>query len=465
MSKLLTRCAGVFWMLACAVGQAATFTVTSFADSGPGTLREAITLANASPGSDVIRFASSGTIVLTSELPGITEGLEIDGTGHYVAISGNDLVPIMQSPRLSFVYLRLRRLVLAKATPYAVQHYSYSCLNLVEVSVQAVIGEAVQGGCAIVERSLFHGNRGRALVAQRLEIINSTFSNNEVTEDITLLPSLITLRGTPSGRSKIVNSTIQGTRVVPKDGAAVWVESAVSGWQIINNTIISGTVGPNCRLWEGIRDDQLEDYIDGGGNLSSDASCRFVRPTSLNMVDPLLGPLQNNGGPTMTMSPLTGSPAIDAGVNALAVMPDGTLLTTDQRGYARIVGASVDKGAYERAGAFNLTGLFQPLHNWPTFNTTQAGGLVPVRFGLNGYQGLAVFAKGYPISSAVACGNGPFTPIGELAQTGGGTLSYNSQTQRYEYVLKTEAAWKGSCRKVTMKFTDGSSIDAFFRFN
>ena len=53
----------------------------------------------------------------------------------------------------------------------------------------------------------------------------------------------------------------------------------------------------------------------------------------------LLGPLQFNGGPTPTHSPLVGSPAIDAGFC--------TGLNVDQRGYRRPVGASCDIGAVE----------------------------------------------------------------------------------------------------------------------
>jgi len=59
--------------------------------------------------------------------------------------------------------------------------------------------------------------------------------------------------------------------------------------------------------------------------------------------DPMLAPLGDYGGPTQTMPPLPGSPAIDAGSNAL--LPAG--LTTDQRGFARISGAAVDIGADE----------------------------------------------------------------------------------------------------------------------
>jgi hypothetical protein len=56
-------------------------------------------------------------------------------------------------------------------------------------------------------------------------------------------------------------------------------------------------------------------------------------------VAPLLGPLQDNGGPTETIALLPGSVAIDAGSNPLG-------LTTDQRGLARTVGAT-DIGAFE----------------------------------------------------------------------------------------------------------------------
>src|SRR5262249_5119416 len=59
-------------------------------------------------------------------------------------------------------------------------------------------------------------------------------------------------------------------------------------------------------------------------------------------IDPRLGPLQDNGGPTLTCALLPGSPAIDAGNNAYAT-------DFDQRGpgYPRIVGGTIDIGAFE----------------------------------------------------------------------------------------------------------------------
>jgi hypothetical protein len=67
----------------------------------------------------------------------------------------------------------------------------------------------------------------------------------------------------------------------------------------------------------------------------------FVASDLLN-VNPQLGPLQNNGGPTQTMALLADSPAIDAGDNTNAP-------TYDQRGpgYPRIVNGIIDIGAFE----------------------------------------------------------------------------------------------------------------------
>jgi hypothetical protein len=57
-------------------------------------------------------------------------------------------------------------------------------------------------------------------------------------------------------------------------------------------------------------------------------------------IDPNLGPLQNNGGPTMTMALASTSAAIDAGSSIGAP-------ATDQRGCPRNVGLAPDIGAYE----------------------------------------------------------------------------------------------------------------------
>ena len=74
------------------------------------------------------------------------------------------------------------------------------------------------------------------------------------------------------------------------------------------------------------------------GWVASDLTGTIAAP-----LDPLLAPLGNYGGPTQTMALLPGSPAIDAGSNALIAAG----VTTDQRGLPRIVNGTVDIGAYE----------------------------------------------------------------------------------------------------------------------
>ena len=109
--------------------------------------------------------------------------------------------------------------------------------------------------------------------------------------------------------------------------------------------------------------------------------------TSAHPLNPLLAPLGNYGGPTQTMALLPGSPAIDAGSNAL--IPAG--VTTDQRGLTRIVNGIVDIGAFESSlftiavtsGSGQSTGIFTafsaPLVATVTANNPSepvAGGLV-----------------------------------------------------------------------------------------
>ncbi len=64
-------------------------------------------------------------------------------------------------------------------------------------------------------------------------------------------------------------------------------------------------------------------------------------------MNPLLGPLANNGGPTQTHALLAGSPAIDAGNPATPGSGGNACEATDQRGYARPAGLACDIGAYE----------------------------------------------------------------------------------------------------------------------
>jgi hypothetical protein len=79
---------------------------------------------------------------------------------------------------------------------------------------------------------------------------------------------------------------------------------------------------------------------DGGHNMCSDASAGFTSPSSRMNLEPLLGPLSDNGGATPAMPLLPASLAIDAG-------DDSACPPTDQRGVPRPQGFGCDIGAFE----------------------------------------------------------------------------------------------------------------------
>jgi predicted outer membrane repeat protein len=92
-------------------------------------------------------------------------------------------------------------------------------------------------------------------------------------------------------------------------------------------------------------------FISQGYNLIGDGtgSTGFNAPgdqigTTANPIDPLVGPLADNGGASYTHALLGGSPAIDAG-NPASAGSDNACSTTDQRGFGRV--GRCDIGAFE----------------------------------------------------------------------------------------------------------------------
>ena len=113
---------------------------------------------------------------------------------------------------------------------------------------------------------------------------------------------------------------------------------------------------------------------------------------------------------------------------------------------------------------YNFNGFFQPIENLPTLNEVKGGQAIPIKFSLNGNFGLNIFAPGYPASSAIACSDTePGNVIEETTTAGGSSLTYNAATGQYNYVWKTDKSWKG-CRLLIVRFNDGSSYMAKFRF-
>ena len=140
--------------------------------------------------------------------------------------------------------------------------------------------------------------------------------------------------GTGGGLLNLGTATLDNTLVALNTSNSLYFESNISG--VVSSSSAYNLIGSN-----------------GFGGLVNG-----VNGNQVGVANPGLGPLAYYGGPTQTIALLPGSPAIDAGSNALAVDPStGQPLTTDQRGpgFLRILNGTVDIGAYEYLPAANDT--------------------------------------------------------------------------------------------------------------
>ena len=223
------------------------------------------------------------------------------------------------------------------------------------------------GGTVTISGSVFDANtasqNGGGIVTfqSTLTIDNSTFSgNNAATRDgggihghedfVNITNS--TFSGNTAGRGggavsswrstvTIANSTFNGNTA--DFGGGGFFRSG-SGTFSIKNTVIANNVPDDC----------LADPVSSlGHNLDGDGTCGLSDPTDLSEMDPLLGPLQDNGGLTQTHAPLPGSPVIDSGNPALPGTGGNACQASDQRGIVRPLDgngdgtATCDMGAVE----------------------------------------------------------------------------------------------------------------------
>ena len=70
-----------------------------------------------------------------------------------------------------------------------------------------------------------------------------------------------------------------------------------------------------------------------------------------------------------------------------------------------------------------------------------------------------------PSSVQINCNtSAPIADVEETETAGGSSLSYDSATDRYKYVWKTESSWKNTCRQLTLTLRDGTVQIANFKF-
>jgi hypothetical protein len=206
-------------------------------------------------------------------------------------------------------------------------------------------GTLTLNNCALNNNS---GSSGGAIYNQGLlTISNSTLSGNSAGFEAGGIENAGIL--TVSNSTLFGNSAFQGGCIVNRETLSVSdctfsANSAsfrVGGIDNLATATLNNTIVANSPSVDDVENlgtlTGSHNLIETGGGLDG--------LTGTITADPLLGALANNGGSTQTLALLTGSPAIDAGDNTL--VPAGVMFDQRGLGFARIVGAAVDIGAFE----------------------------------------------------------------------------------------------------------------------
>jgi hypothetical protein len=346
----------------------APFIVTNLNDGGAGSLRQAITLANAAADADTITFAAglSGTINLSlvgaddtnagGDLD-ILNPVSIQGPGANVLTvrqtAPNERVfDVLPSAAASVV---ISGLTITGGNGAAGNGGGVNVATAANLTLSAVeiTGNATTGGNG---GGVFDGTAGSVLT-----IINSTIASNSSPGDgggVEIFFGSATFTnctisgntaggpafgggiGIANGTNLVVrNSTITGNSAA---GGGAGISISASSTATLSSTIVAGNIGGDIGgAVQTTSDHNLIGNNAGSAGISNGFNGNIVGNPA-TPIDPLLGPLQLNGGPTRTHALLAGSPALDKGFDAVG-------LASDQRGipFLRLSGVAVDIGAVE----------------------------------------------------------------------------------------------------------------------
>jgi hypothetical protein len=374
-----------------------TYLVDHLADDGVGTgtsgsLRYCITQAM---NGDAITFGVTGTINLNSALPDLAHSININGPGaNLLTVRGRagEGYVFRVFTVLAGATVNISGLTITNGLSYAAGGGIRNAGTLT-LSNSMVTGNTTEMGCfdCVIPAGggIFNVSTiGRAV----LTIINSTVSGNSAHGDGGGIANGDNFNfAFPGGAVSVINSTVSDNYAF-LDGGGIWNGYAGDDYDPRLDVINSTIVGNRARYIGGISNDEpvtitnstiarnAASDMRGVGGIAEPANMRNTivagnsgyfpdiagtlsssgynligntfggsgfDPTDLLNVDPLLGPLQNNGGPTQTMALLSGSPALNAGDPAQLGVPD-------QRGVVRKGGVNI--GAYQAsASAFLLT--------------------------------------------------------------------------------------------------------------
>ncbi len=304
--------------------------VTNANDSGPGSLRQAI--SDACTNDAVIRFADDYQIYLNSTLA-INKSLTIDGTGRAITVSGDAGNDGTRNVRVfnigaSGVVTLTHLTVVSGTAPSGGGIGNDGVLTILDshFTDNYATNGAVGGGAIYTNKVL--------------TVLRSTFVDNQAAR----FGGAIFVRG----RAEVRNSTLTGNRA--PDGSGIRNSgvltltnvTAVAGGSLYNwfgrahlyNSIIANNAQPDCTNYtNGTVAGNINNLIETGNCITPTTSAQG------------LGAFGDYGGATHTIPLLPGSPALHGGDTA-------TCEPTDQRGLARV--GRCDIGAFESQG-FTLT--------------------------------------------------------------------------------------------------------------
>ena len=237
--------------------------------------------------------------------------------------------------------------------------------TLLNGSTSGIAGGIHSSGPLTISNSTISGNQsayGGGLYAEgKVTITNSTFSGNSAAYGAAIYSEGATMT--------LVNDTVSGNASAG-DGAGMFLDTGTielysvtvaaneanadnsgggggagiynfSASVSLNNSILSGNYYRSGLFL--VQADCAGTFTSSSNNIVTHPTCTINGPHSSDM--PKLGPLQDNGGPTLTHALLPGSPAVDAGGICFDAL--GAPLGIDQRGVPRPQGAACDLGAFE----------------------------------------------------------------------------------------------------------------------
>jgi hypothetical protein len=367
----------------------------------------------------VVTFGCDGTITLTNVI-GIENNVVLDGTGRQVTIDGggaNQIFIVSNGVSFAATNLTIANGFHIAASPYGGAIADMGMVSVVnctftnnQVSASnaagPIYGGAIAGyggtltaiGCTFVSNTVPGAGGAIGMIGGAVSLENCTFYGNSAPDGSVLRMFGL---GTNPAVATVVNCTI-----AQNNGTALVSRGSMPGGSIlITNDLLVNNAGGD-----------VNGVSDGGYNLVTDGF-PTESPLTLN-IGALLGPLTNNGGPTMTMALLAGSPGIDAANDAVAP-------ATDQRGVARPIGKHSDIGAYETQAAGGYGGSFVIPDLFPMVLRTATNIVVPV-YRVGGVAGPASVQFATSDETAIA---------GQNYQTTSGTLNFADGQQSNVVVI------------------------------